>query len=185
MICAKCGSESSGKFCENCGSSLNAKKFCSNCGAELSGKFCPECGTPANNTSNNTPNSAPQQPAPTNEEVVLWEGKPSGIMDKAKTAMNVNSVTYTVTNQRITMIKGLLSTQVEEIELYKVKDQKIEQSLIEKATNVGNIVIYSVDQSTPVIKIEHVENPMQVKDIIRKAVLDAKSSKNIIYKEGL
>jgi len=69
MKCPKCGSESSGKFCEKCGSPLNAKRFCSNCGAELSGNFCPECGTPANNTSN----TVPQQPAQT--KVVISRGK--------------------------------------------------------------------------------------------------------------
>lgn len=191
MKCQNCGNEFEGKFCPNCGTPAptNTKRFCSNCGAEMNGNFCSNCGASSSNgnqmnTGNVTINSNTTAPAH-NEEKVLWEGKPSGLMDKAKTAINVNSVTYTITNQRITVIKGLLSTQVEEIELYKVKDQKIEQSLIEKATNVGNIVIYSIDQSTPVIKIEHIENPMQVKDLIRKAVLDCKNTKNIVYKEHL
>ena len=184
MICPNCGAEVSEKFCENCGAKLSAKKFCSNCGAEITGSFCPECGTPATNNSSSAPVNTPAQ-STSQEEVTLWEGKPSGIMDKAKTAMNVNSVTYTITNQRLTLVKGLLSTQVEEIELYKIKDQKIEQSIIEKATNVGNIVVYSIDQSTPVMKIEHIGNPMQVKDILRKAVNDCKNSKNIVYKEHL
>jgi hypothetical protein len=189
MKCQNCGNEFEGKFCPDCGTPAptNMKKFCSNCGAEMNGNFCSNCGASSNNSNpRNSGNSGiDNNTTVQKEEKVLWEGKPSGIMDKAKTAMNVNSVTYTITNQRITVIKGLLSTQVEEIELYKVKDQKIEQSLIEKATNVGNVIIYSIDPSTPVIKIEHVENPMQVKDIIRNAVLDCKNAKNIVYKEHL
>lgn len=48
ISCPKCGAMISpnGKFCSNCGTSLNQKRFCSNCGNSLSpdAKFCPNCG---------------------------------------------------------------------------------------------------------------------------------------------
>ena len=52
--CPSCNGETGGgKFCQNCGTALNAapkstKKFCMNCGSKLgTGPFCAECGTPA------------------------------------------------------------------------------------------------------------------------------------------
>ena len=47
--CPKCGTESDGNFCPNCGSPLAAvttTKKCPKCGHDVTGKFCPECGTP-------------------------------------------------------------------------------------------------------------------------------------------
>ncbi len=47
-VCSNCGASVSAKakFCSECGSKIEAKRFCSECGAEVSpnAKFCPECG---------------------------------------------------------------------------------------------------------------------------------------------
>ena len=47
-VCANCGASLSAKdkFCAECGTKVETKRFCTNCGAELSGnaKFCSDCG---------------------------------------------------------------------------------------------------------------------------------------------
>ncbi len=49
VSCPSCSATvSGGKFCPECGESLQPKDECTNCGTTLSGaKFCPECGTKA------------------------------------------------------------------------------------------------------------------------------------------
>jgi hypothetical protein len=46
--CPACGQESSGRFCSNCGTSLEAAVSCAECGNELppGGRFCNQCGAP-------------------------------------------------------------------------------------------------------------------------------------------
>ncbi len=63
-ICQQCGTELQGeaKFCKNCGSKIELKKFCINCGEQLaaSAKFCDECGTSAEDRM--------QSPSPASEQ---------------------------------------------------------------------------------------------------------------------
>jgi tetratricopeptide (TPR) repeat protein len=46
--CPACGHESSGRFCSNCGTGLDAAVACAECGNELppGGRFCNQCGAP-------------------------------------------------------------------------------------------------------------------------------------------
>lgn len=44
--CPKCSSENTGKFCAECGTAKPQAKKCPKCGAESDGKFCAECGSP-------------------------------------------------------------------------------------------------------------------------------------------
>lgn len=57
--CKNCGEnlEDNVKFCPECGTKQDIKKFCTECGAELSptAKFCMECGTPVNTSKIETP----------------------------------------------------------------------------------------------------------------------------------
>lgn len=46
--CSACGHQSAGRFCSNCGTSLEAALSCAECGNELppGGRFCNQCGAP-------------------------------------------------------------------------------------------------------------------------------------------
>ena len=48
-ICANCGHSlpKNAKFCSECGTKVEAKRYCHNCGVQLDAdaRFCPECGT--------------------------------------------------------------------------------------------------------------------------------------------
>jgi hypothetical protein len=142
--------------------------FCVNCGTSFDGKFCPNCGTAANGVA---AQAAPAAVADDFEEVELWSGKPSGLGDKLKTATNLNGTTYVVTNQRIIIKRGLLTKKNDEIEFSKIKDFSVKQSLAERLMKVGDISIVSSDPSSPVFILENIENPDEVKELIRNAVL--------------
>lgn len=157
--------------------------FCSNCGKEASGKFCSNCGAPLN--SNILSTQAQTITDTSEEEKILYECKPAGLVDKAKSQMNVNSTVYRLTNQRIIVENGLLSRKQEEIELNKIKDFTVRQSITEKLMGIGNIEIISIDVSTPKIILNNVENPFGVKDKIRAAMIEYKKKLNITYREHI
>lgn len=155
--------------------------FCSNCGYNAGdGKFCPSCG----NSLSSQPAQAHTQQSQNDrivEETLLWEGKPSGIIDKAKGTLN--SITYKITSQRVIVTSGLLGKKEDEIELRKVKDIRVTQSLTEKLSKVGDIIILSTDVSEPVLKLENVTDAFAVKEIIRKAVNQRMADLNVTYRD--
>ena len=58
---------------------------------------------------------------------------------------------------------GFLSTSIEEVNLYRVYDIKINQSLGQKMFGVGTITLFSNDVTSPLTEIINVKDPYNVK----------------------
>lgn len=124
-----------------------------------------------------TPVAVPES-AETNEghvEVVLWEGRPF---------LSI-STHYTITTERVRVVKGLLSKDREDIELVRIQDIDQSQGLGERLVNVGDIAIHSHDPSHPQIVLDNVANVQEVHEILRTAVLAARKRNNFHYREQM
>ncbi len=58
------------------------------------------------------------------------------------------SSTYAVTDQRLILHRGLLMKSVDEIELYRIKDVRLDYSLINQLADIGTITLTSTDRTT-------------------------------------
>lgn len=154
--------------------------FCNNCGKEVSGKFCSNCGAALEDDNTSAKNTNVMK-SWSGRELTLWSGQPDGLIDKVKTVMKVNSIYYEITNQRILITTGLLGRKHDEIELYKIQDYKITQTVFERLLNIGNLIIFSADNTTPQFVLRNIKNPNKVKEILRTAVLEFKQNMNISY----
>ena len=157
--------------------------FCSNCGKEATGKFCSNCGAPLDVSAEANTTTNAQTSSDSMQEITLWEGQPDSLMDKAKTAAKVNTTYYTITNQRVIVKSGLIGKKQEEIELYKIQDYKVSQSISERLLNIGDLTIISSDSSAPTIVLNNIKNPNDVKEMLRKAILDRKKEMNVTYRD--
>ena len=61
---------------------------------------------------------------------------------------------------------GLLYTIVEEINLYRIRDIALRQSLFDKIFGTGTITLYSNDVRMPVFTLRHIANPYKVRDML-------------------
>lgn len=86
---------------------------------------------------------------------------------------------YTLTATKLTVEKGLLNTQEDEIKLFRVTDVAYSQTLWERIGKTGTIKILSNDSSSPELLLQHVKNAKVVKEAISKAVDDARRSNNV------
>ncbi|WP_245841720.1 PH domain-containing protein [Sphingomonas lenta] len=58
------------------------------------------------------------------------------------------SSSYEVTDQRLIIRRGILIKTVDEIELYRIKDVRLEYSLLNQMVDIGTIALTSSDPST-------------------------------------
>lgn len=98
------------------------------------------------------------------EEQLLWEGRPFLSL----------TTTYQITNERVRVIRGLLAKDRDDIELIRVQDIDHDQSLTERALNIGDITLRSSDSSLPETVLRNVTNVQEVHEILRRAMLEAR-----------
>ena len=72
---------------------------------------------------------------------------------------------------------GFLSTTIEEVNLYRIYDIKVHQSLGQKIFGVGTITLYSNDVTSPLTEILNVKNPYQVRNMLAEHIEEARDSK--------
>lgn len=74
---------------------------------------------------------------------------------------------YRLTTERFFCCRGLISRHVDELELYRIKDVKMDQGVFDRMFNTGTVTIYSTDDTTPILHMEGIANPETVKEQIR------------------
>ena len=84
--------------------------------------------------------------------------------------MPLSFTRYALSNDRLFLETGLLSTQCEEILLYRVRDLSLTISLGQRIFGVGTITVQSSDKSLPVPELKNNKNPRDTKEIIHQAV---------------
>ena len=126
-------------------------------------------------TARPAPESSAAGAGPLEKEELLWSGRPY---------LSIG-VRYELTNQRVRLIRGLLGRSYHEIELVRVRDTSVTQHLGERALNVGDITITSTDPSHPEFTLHNVKDPMEVREMIRKATMQEKQRRGLHYREEM
>ena len=74
---------------------------------------------------------------------------------------------YRITNQRLFLTTGLLARKTEEIELFRVKDIKVDQGILQRLLRYGTVTVFSSDETAPQLALAGIGNPMEVKETLR------------------
>lgn len=109
------------------------------------------------------------------EEKLIWEGRPFLSLVEF----------YTITNERVKVIKGLIGKDIENFELIRVQDIDISQNLSERIMGIGDITITGADASNPTIVLRNIHNPAEVYEILRRAWLAARKRYGLIFREEM
>ena len=80
---------------------------------------------------------------------------------------------YRITSQRIVIESGVLSKQIEEIDMRTVEDLLFRQSLLERMLGIGDITIVSADKTTARARLVGLERPRELRELIRTTAYQA------------
>ena len=123
------------------------------------------------------------------DEKTIWTGSPSHVMNFWTYLVcgilspliipifiiiwkwiELRSVVYEVTTERIRIKTGIFARLIDEVELYRVRDYHLEQPFLLRLFGVYNIILITSDKSTPKLVLEGVKDGESLRDEIRKNV---------------
>ena len=91
------------------------------------------------------------------------------------------SAAYDITDQRLIVRRGLIMKSIDEIELYRVKDVRMDFTLINQWAGIGTIAIDSSDETTRdgALVIPHIERAAERREELRRLVDTARQKRRV------
>ena len=118
---------------------------------------------------------------------MLWEDRPSQISNfwiyllffwtiipPIIVYLNTRFTKYELDSQRLKIKKGILSQNIEETELYRVKDYSIFKPFFLRLFGLGHLVLTTSDKNNKYVRLVAIKDTEKVKDIIRNHVEKAR-----------
>ena len=117
---------------------------------------------------------------------ILWSGKPAGIWQKFLTSIGMNFTTYQITKDELIIQTGFFSRKTNTIELYTLKDPDLSESLYQRMLHIGTISVKvdghgNVDRFGSIIRIKNIQNPAEVRKLLRDAIEADVMERKITY----
>ena len=130
------------------------------------------------------------------DEQVVWSGSPSQVLNLPVFLLcallcwlvvpiiiaiwkwlTLRNIRYELTTERLKIRQGVLNKELDEIELYRVRDYRLEQPFWLRLFGLGNILLNTADTSNPFVLLRGVRESEQVYEQIRKYVEDCRVKK--------
>lgn len=82
----------------------------------------------------------------------------------------VRCLKYELTSERIRLRTGVFNQQVNEIELYRIKDTSIQLPFLLRIVKLGTLALVTSDRSLPELELTAIRNVDEVRDMLRQNV---------------
>lgn len=83
--------------------------------------------------------------------------------------------TYTLTDKKLLINSGLISSVEDEILLYRVVDLTLKRTLFQKLFSLGTVVVHAQDKTTPVLELKNIRNSHEFKELLSDQIEAEKS----------
>jgi hypothetical protein len=90
------------------------------------------------------------------------------------------TIRYRITNYRIDYERGLISRDIDTLELWHVEDLHFHQSLWDRIMGVGVIHVTSLDKSLPELRLCGLPNPRPLYEMLKQRVIAVKRARGVI-----
>jgi uncharacterized membrane protein YdbT with pleckstrin-like domain len=86
---------------------------------------------------------------------------------------------YELTSERLKIRSGVINRKLDELELYRVRDYKLEQPLSLRIFRLGNVVMQTSDKTTPTVILRAIHDAESVRENIRTHVEACRMRKGV------
>ncbi len=93
--------------------------------------------------------------------------------------LSVRCRVYELTTERIRLYEGVLNQDINDVELYRVKDTKIVRPFWLRFFGLSTLTMESSDRSHPVVTFEAVPNGLGIREQVRKYVEIQRDKKRV------
>ena len=111
------------------------------------------------------------------DEEPLWHDR------KRILGMPISFTRYSFDSERLTVAKGLLTTVVDEILLYRVLDIKMTRTIGQKIFGVGTIHVFSADKTDSHMDLKNIKNCDEVRRRLSRLVEKVREEKRMVGRE--
>ena len=117
---------------------------------------------------------------------ILWQGKPAGLWQRFLTTIGLNFTTYQITKDELLTQRGFIRRKTDTIELYMLKDPDLTETLYQRILHIGTITVKvdshgSSERMGTELKIKNIQNPAEVRKLLRDAIEADVMERNITY----
>jgi uncharacterized membrane protein YdbT with pleckstrin-like domain len=84
--------------------------------------------------------------------------------------LQVYCIRYEIDAEELRCYSGIFRRKHEYVELYRVKDFRVERPLTYRMFGLGNLIIYTSDKTTPIFRLDAIRNPEEKYKILRGLV---------------
>ena len=93
--------------------------------------------------------------------------------------LEVKNIKYELSSERLKTRSGVLNKTTNELELYRVKDYRLDRPLLLRLFSVGNLVLETSDKSSPTVVIQAVPDGEELLGKIRHYVEIRRDQKRV------
>jgi len=86
---------------------------------------------------------------------------------------------YELTNERMRVYEGVLNQEINEVELYRVKDTKIQKPFWLRLFGLSTVVLDTSDRALPKVELEAVKDGPGIRENLRKYVEILRDQKRV------
>lgn len=99
--------------------------------------------------------------------------------------MPITFTKYSLSEDRLFIDTGILTSVTNELLLYRVKDLTTRITLGQKIFGVGTIIVHSSDKTEAHLEIKNIKRPKYVKELLHKYIEESRKNRNLRLEESL
>jgi uncharacterized membrane protein YdbT with pleckstrin-like domain len=93
--------------------------------------------------------------------------------------LQVRCQSYTLTDQRLKTTHGILTKVTDDIELYRVRDTRMQQGIWQRVLGLGDVILSTTDASTPEVRLRWLPDAETLREQIRALVEARREAKQV------